>query len=69
MLTRLRRLSRAEGGYMRDLLDEHVGILAAIRDADAKTARERLLRHVRRVLSTLDGLQRRNGDYFAAEGP
>ena len=69
LLTRLRRLSRAEGGYMQDLLDEHAGILDAIRRADADTARERLQHHVRRVLSTLDGLQRRNGDYFSRERP
>lgn len=64
VLDRLRVLSLADSDHLRVLLQDHRAIAAAIRARDIPAALERLERHTARVLTTLDGLEGRNKEFF-----
>lgn len=63
-LTRLRSLCPTEPSYMQGIANEHAGIVTAIRAGDETGARAASTEHIGRVLSMLEGLQRRHPDFF-----
>jgi len=67
-LARLRALCPAQTAYMREIVGEHRGILAAIRAGDEVEARARLSAHIGRVLGTLADLQVRHAEFFEEGG-
>ena len=63
-LGRLCALCSRESDYMQAILEEHTGIVDAIRVHDEELARKRLSTHIGRVLMLLEDLQNRHRDFF-----
>ncbi len=66
-LDRIRRLSLPEPGYLREMLDEHHDVVAAVARRDADGAERALRAHLRMVPSLLPALRERHPDYFEQE--
>jgi DNA-binding GntR family transcriptional regulator len=66
-LNRVRRLSLPEPGYLPEMIDDHVRILAAVARHDACEAEDALRSHLGHTLSGLPGIRSRNPDYFEQE--
>jgi len=63
-LDRIRRLSLPEPGYLREMVDEHHDVVAAVARRDAEGAERALRHHLRMVPSLLPALRERHPDYF-----
>lgn len=67
-LDRIRRLSLPEPGYLREMIDEHHDVVAAVARRDSDGAERTLRHHLRMVPSLLPALRERHPDYFEEEG-
>lgn len=66
-LDRIRALSLPEPGYVREMVDEHQDVVAAVAARDADAAERALRHHLRMVPSLLPALRERHPDYFEEE--
>ncbi|NKQ54504.1 GntR family transcriptional regulator [Amycolatopsis sp. K13G38] len=65
-LDRARRLGLYEANSPRTFVDQHAGILAAVREHDLPGARERMRTHLREVFADIGRIQERSPELFAS---
>ncbi len=66
-LNRVRRLSLPEPHYLPEMIDDHAGVVAAVRGHDPAAAEDALRAHLAHTLSGLPGIRGRNPEFFDQE--
>jgi DNA-binding GntR family transcriptional regulator len=63
-LNRVRRLSLGQPNYLREMIDEHRAVVAALSDQDPDAAEDLLRHHLRMVLREVPRLRAQHPDFF-----
>lgn len=66
-LNRVRRLSLLDPDYVPEMIDDHQGVVEALRERDPDLSEERLRLHLSHTLSGLPGIRRRHPEFFDEE--